>query len=253
MRDHLIIYKYPTGLIDELRDFHSNIVATWSDGETLMKREGDVGWHGNKDIRHFIRKKLRENDDFIASMGSFEETDTRVEFDDICDYSDTLTDIMKEESPGGDIRKYTTDIYGGFETSINFNLFKSKESTITGFEPISMNSVERMMSMDFCNNDLMRDSRYPTPRKILVWSDLLTERFDVKCGATGAIHWRDDDIRAGFDGFAIYGPDDQVDQFIRSSWFTEDNGVFMCPHEYDMYEPDDIDFLDRSIIRMWWD
>lgn len=253
MRDHLIVYKYPKGLIDELRDFHSHVVATWSDGETLMKREGDMDWSSDNEFRDFIREKLGENKNFIANIGSFEETDTKIKFGDICDHSDALTNVMEEESPGGDIRKYTTDIYGGFDTSIDFKLFKSKDSKITGFEPISMKSVERIMSMDFCNDELMRDSRYPTPRRILIWSDLLTERFDVKCGAMGAIHWRSDDIRAGFDGFTIYGASDRVDQFIRSSWFTEDNGVFMSPHEYDVYEPGNIDFLDRSVVRMWWD
>lgn len=254
MREHIIAYGYSDGFLEDLSNFSGNVINEWSSNEAIALRKDDLTWDRDDDFSDYIQDKLRNNEELVVNLGSFEETDTRYRFDELCNHSDELTGVIEAESPGGDIRKYTTTVYGGFDLSIDFKLFRSKDPHITGFEPISMSSVETMMSMDFCEDRILDDSRYPTGRRMLVWSDIMAKRFDIECEAMGTIHWGENaDTEAGFDGFVIRDATDEVDEFIRNTWFEDSNGLFMEPHEYDMYKSDNMEILDSSVIRMWWD
>jgi|APHM01.1.fsa_nt_gi hypothetical protein len=131
MREHIMAYGYPDGFLEEIRGFNGNIVKEWSGNEAIALRKGILGWDGDDEFSDYIQDQLRANQDLVVNMGSFEETNTRYRFDNLCDYSDDLTEVIRSESPGGDIRKYTTNIYGGFDSSIDFKLFRSKDPHIT--------------------------------------------------------------------------------------------------------------------------
>lgn len=245
--------------------------ASWDD-ETLYDLTFDP--YDNRELDRVFRDWISETThetSLIARRQNFESfvellddpsefniREDRVFFEDLR-YGDSVSDIVKRESPGGDIRKYINTTYGS-TFAIDFSMFRSLAVQITGFEPMTMGSVEELITRNICEEE-WDNPQYPPAGRILDWADLVNDEFGLECGGMGSLRFGADEIRGGFDGFVIYGADEEVKQWCDERWRAVDSWSdrdqleypFMYPDEYELYDCSDFNLDADSVIRMWWD
>lgn len=258
-RDHIIAYKPTTEFQSKISEF-ATPVTEW-DNEIVYKLNVSST---NDALKNSLRNLSFSNVNMKFSQVDIEDIGNQYKFKDIYKNSH-INDIIEKESPGGDIRKYITNTYG-FNWSLKFKFAWSWEHSITAFEPISIESVQELVKRGVLNYNTLHE-RYPSPAKIIEWSNIVNNKWGLDCGAMGTLHFRDD-IDGGFDGFVIYGADEEVLEWAKEMWggyeYEDEpkNDIFMKPHEFDMYDMKDIFHnpineqdlnYDCKVIRLWWD
>lgn len=248
---HLFAYQ-PTVAFDARIDEFGTLVTDWDD-ERLY--ELDVGPFDDE-FNDWIRTQTCETELIARSrdIGAYGSTDDQLTFSDIRPDL-PVTEVVEQENPGGDIRKYLNSLYGGVDASIDFALFRTTEPRITGFEPLSMEAVETLRESGYGESGIPADARYPTAEQVLDWATRTTAAFDaVNCGALGSLHLTDNDIRVGVNGFVIYDADAEVVSWAEDKWLADaPSSPFLQPSEFHMYEMGETPFGFGSVIRMWWD
>jgi len=267
MSDHIIVFEPDEDVINKLFEY-GNLVSTWDNGEKELLFELDNNLYSERELNSWLREKSQDDFNMVISkisskseiyewLDSDKEYENRLNIDDFIPEHSEMCEIINEESPGGDIRKYMNTIYGGQKFSINFSLFNSQDITITGMEPMSMFTVQKLFDKEFVDTSAYKGEKlyYPPAKRILEWSNIVEERWNLECGARGSFHnpYGTDTVELGFNGFVIYDADEEVKQWCNERWNSEEIAYpFMCPDEYDLLLESEKS-IPRSAIRMWWD
>lgn len=200
------------------------------------------------------------NNPHLASQNLVE----RVTIHDIMNVN-VVPDVIHKESFGGDIRKYLRSV-DQYSYRVPFKLFGTRDPVTTALEPMSISSVRKLSESEYADYKMHKNTelRKPTAGRILEWSRRVQNKWDLKCGAIGAIRYSKDNlVDVGLDGFIIYDVDEEVIEWCKkrwnpNNWFGVESGQekvkfpYMYPDEYDvMYDTQDK--TPRTAIRMWWD
>lgn len=272
--EYLHAYRAPDEVLDRLSD-HGDRFATWeTDDGTEVVFDMDDLLHNKQDLRSWLSEKThKEYLDMVVTPSRPSEvsewirtdktvTDYLTVYDLVPEAHHDVADLIAEESPGGDIRKYTSSLYGPL-FSFSFGLAKSRKVTITGMEPFTMETVEQLLDLGVAHEGMYRDEqpRYPPAERLLEWADRVDDAWGLECGALGEIHFETgESVSAGFDGFVIYDADEDVKEWCDERWDAVDSWSnrdqlefpFMYPDEYDL-RTDDEEWVTQTAIRMWWD
>lgn len=275
-QEFLLIYRPENEVIDKVQDY-GEVVSEWGHGsEVELMFELDETLYNNQDLRKWLEEKTHtEYTDMVvhpsrpSEVAEWIQTDKtvydRLTIDDLVpEYYTGVAEVIKSESPGGDIRKYANTLYGS-QFSIDFNLFGSRKVNITGMDPFSMKSVERLVELGRVEDGLQKNTlpQYPPARRILEWASLVDDKWGLECGASGALHFdrgSDEQPIGGFDGFVIFDADERVRHWCDKRWMAVDSWSnrdqldypFMYPSEYSLYTTSE-GWIPRDALRMWWD
>lgn len=276
---YALMYRPEPELVDWFEPFATNVREhTWGNGDVELMFELPSSLYGiEKESEEFDRNEIEEllhteyTDTVISCFTDAEAS----EWIDLSEHSITdfftvhdlfseeftdIADVIARESPGGDIRKYANTLYGGCPYSFDIGTMRSSKMQITGFDPFSMKSIEEMLEMGYLESGMFRDTeiRYPSAERVLEWSRRVDDRWGLDCAGIGAIHcqWGYDssEVQAGLDGFVIYDADEEVKKWADAKWGIDNPQFpFMRPDEFDLRMVENVDYVDRSRIRMWWD
>ena len=269
MTEYIFVYRPTKSILDKFKKKSIEIVDSRSFGsynEYIFQLE--YKFSNLDEFQSWLREELYTNalKTVVSNYNytkrgwisdTFEITD-EVTIEDIID-DKPVCDLIQDKTSGGDIRKYTSSFYGGVSRcSIDFKLYRSRDTQITGMEPIRMNQIQKLIDLDICSNHIKTDNPiYPPAGNILEWSKKVNDKWGLECGALGSIHISGEDrldIEMGFDGFVIYDADREVKNWCDKRWArtNHENSVFMRPSEY-TYRSKEDEMIPRSVIRMWWD
>lgn len=247
MVQYLFAYRQPSEFTARIDDF-ATPVTTWDD-EVLYKLTVD---RNDDEYNDWMRDLVNDTELIARQRRVVDYPDKRMFFEDLRPDS-PVHDIVKRETPGGDIRKYTNDIYGGVDITISCKLFRTLDKQITGFEPLSMESAEELIDLGICHEDWDETHRYPSAGRILRWADIVDDEFGLDCGGMGNLHFGSDEVDGGFNGFVIYEADEEVKEWAEEQWSSDPDDPFMRPSEFDFYDCSDYGISADSVLRMWWD
>lgn len=263
---YLFAYRPVNGLDSRVNGTKITSWGSGNDFEVLYKLDETI--RDNRDFRDWLQTKIYETDMIVREcrLGETEEwflTDKdltdRISIHDICS-DDIICDIVESETPGGDIRKYTNTITGGCMFNLKFSLYYTANISITGLEPFSMESINKLIDYGILTDEYSSDPTadiYPSGGRILEWNQQITDEFDVTCGASGSLsfrwRWEKGTFQCGTDGFIVYGVDEDVKQWCDEHWINNPSTPFMNPDEYHLYDPSDDDWVSTPTLRMWWD
>lgn len=253
MSEHVIIYNPEDVQLERFHEFFTPI-SKW--GNEIIAEVDVVSEEKVEEMKEWLRSWTFSTD-IVARLLDIEKPEQRVLFRDLYPNSN-ITDIIERETPGGDIRKYTTDLYGGIDKSIKFDAGWSQhiEHTVA-FEPILMKSLSELVDRDVAKPGRESGQHYPTGSEILSWADRVTNEFgQTYCGAIGAFHFKEGIAEAECTGFVIYGADEEIMDWANEIWFKqEDTNMRYPPSEFDMISKDEDEYSPpkADLIRMWWD
>lgn len=276
---HVVVYNPRTEVVDRILQKDASVVSEWKVNgvdEILFELKGGLFCH--RDLENWLRQKThKEYTDMVVGTSKDEEVsdwiqtaktlEDKIELVDLIPTEKEVVDSLDGEYEGGDIRKYLYSNYGGCEFTIRVNLQATRHCTITGFEPLSMNTLKSLVNIGMVSDQkpelVSGHPHYPSARRILRWASIVDEAWDVNCGAIGNLHFspnRDEDAGAGFDGFVIYDADGQIKSWCDDRWYDVDSWSdreelefpYMYPSEYDL-RTSDSEYVLEDTIRMWWD
>lgn len=253
MNDYVILYNPEDVQLEKFHEFFTP-VSKWGDeiiAEIDVVKEEEID-----EMEEWLRGWTFSTGIVARLFREIEEPEQHHLFEDLYPRSD-VTDIIQEETPGGDIRKYTTDLYGGVDLSIKFDVGWSQNIRhTTAFEPISMDSVSELVDREIVETGRGSDQYYPTGSEVLSWADRVTDEFpQAYCGAIGSFHFTDGEAEAGCTGFVIYNASEEIMNWAREIWVEEeDTNMKYPPSEFDLRtEDEDYSPPNADLIRMWWD
>ena len=175
----------------------------------------------------------------------------RVFFEDMYDDS-PLSNIVTGMTPGGDIRKYMNNRYTlGTDSAIDCKLRHTCFPDITGFEPFPMWAIQELLSKGICSAGMNDSPRYPKAERILLWSDIVQEKWGCRTGALGTMHF--DNSSAGCNGFVIYDADETIREWAADRWTTNPSHPYMRPYEFNLCDLSDSALDTDAAIRIWFD
>jgi hypothetical protein len=247
MTEYILIYNPEDVQLDRIHNFMDPI--TTQGNEIIAK----LTTNQSDDLLDWLREWTYETR-IVAAITNIEDPSRFYRFEDIYPNSD-ICKIIEKESPGGDIRKYTSDIYGGVNESITFDVCRSqKVEYITGFEPLSMHSTEFFVEKSIFETHQGPDLSYPTGKEILEWAEKVKNKFpQTYCGTIGSIHFRNDEITGGCTGFIIYNVDKEILEWAEKVWMEEEEtNMKYSPSEFNKQSVDNSP-TNSNYIRMWWD
>jgi hypothetical protein len=235
MSKNLIVYNPEDVKLHRIHEF-ATPVSSW--GNEIIT-DLDIKY-SNEELKDWL-EDLTWKTKIVANITDLEDPDNQHLFRDIYPRS-PIKKIIEKESPGGDIRKYTTDLYGGVDRSIKFDLKLSSYTLYTtGFEPISIHSLQKLVNKGICRSEKPKNQHYPTAGEILDWSSRVCGRYpSAECGAIGAFHFDDREVTVGLTGFVIYGADEQMKDWVEKEWIEEENiNMKYAPSEFDFRKSDE--------------
>lgn len=275
--EYILAYRPDEPILNKLCD-KGDLIVSWdyenSYEEYLFRLPESL--LSDKDFNDWLSEKLYSENlgTVINSFGKNTverfnnlgfELEDNIRISDLIDDGE-ICELIEKESFGGDIRKYINTLYGGVSRfSIDFSLFRSRNINITGFEPISIESVRKCVDIGLCDGGMKKNMKpsYPTGGRILEWAERVNDEWGLECGAMGSFHAsgvdrRDIDIN--FDGFVIYDANKEVKKWCDDRWADveswSDRGdlefPYMYPSEYNIRFRDKHN-IPRTSIRMWWD
>lgn len=250
--------------LDPTDEFHTHITSEYADHITTFNPD-EENEHVYK-LHDLSRDQRNTLDDYLFNS-SVLSAKTELDIPNRIQSSDpptqrsitalttntTLQEIILNETPGGDIRKYTTDMYGiDNSQAIDCDVSRSCKPMICGFEPLTMDSIELAYKNDLTNTNNPSSPRYPPAARILEWSNRVSAQLKLEARAIGTIHLDKETI--GFTGFCIIDADEHAKDWADKRWFnpTPDN-IYMHPDEYSLDDYSDSPTDYDSILRMWWD
>lgn len=276
MSDYILAYRPTTEILDRLQE-NADILEKWSYDdydeylfmldESLSENMNLKNWLSNQTYnksRGTVINAFGQNivDNWMKNDIDLRETCTIHKLIE----DKPVADLIHCESFGGDVKKYINPRYGGVSRfSIDFKLFRTRDIRITGMEPMSIDSVKKLIDLNVCSGSLKKgqDPVYPPPARLVKWADIVEDEWGLECGANGSIHISGHDrkdIEVGFSGFIIYDADEKVKEWCDERWYNVENwsdrhnidNPYMYPDEYDLRSRDE-EYTPRSAIRMWWD
>lgn len=273
----LFLYRPSDEAVDRVSR-NGTIIEEWDEGtdnhELLF--ELDESLYNNDNLRDWLSEQTHKvNLDMVVQETRPNQTAEWIQSDRtvrdrltihdlVYDGQEEVADIISDISPGGDIRKYLTAHSLSRRFSIEFGLSRTRDITITGMDPLSMDGVQRFMDVGICDADVYKDQHphYPSAQRILEWANRVDGAWGLECGAIGSISfpWKDRDIEAGFDGFCIFEADEEVKEWCDDRWSAVDSWAYREQLEYPWMYPDEYDlrfdteeWCPHTAIRMWWD
>lgn len=276
MSDYIIAYRPTSNILDRIQEY-ADILEKWSYNdydeylfmldESLSENMDFKKWLSNQTYnksRGTVINVFGQNtvDNWMKNDINLRETYTIYELLE----DKPIADLIHSESFGGDVRKYINPRYGGVSRfSIDFKLFRTRDIRITGMEPMSIDSVKKLIDLNVCSNNTQRgqNPRYPPAARLVEWADIVKNKWGLECGANGSLHISGNDrteMEVGFSGFIIYDANQKVKEWCDKKWYDVGNRSnrhnldypYMYPDEYDLRSRDE-EYTPRSAIRMWWD
>lgn len=276
MSDYIIAYRPTSNILDRIQEY-ADILEKWSYNdydeylfmldESLSENMDFKKWLSNQTYnksRGTVINVFGQNtvDNWMKNDINLRETYTIHELLE----DKPIADLIHSESFGGDVRKYINPRYGGVSRfSIDFKLFRTRDIRITGMEPMSIDSIKKLIDLNVCSNNTQRgqNPRYPPAARLVEWADIVKNKWDLECGANGSLHISGNDrteMEVGFSGFIIYDANQKVEEWCDKKWYDVGNRSnrhnldypYMYPDEYDLRSHDE-EYTPRSAIRMWWD
>lgn len=104
MTKHILIYNPEDVQLGRIHEF-ATVKSSWGE-EIIAEIDGE---YDDEEMLEWLRE-WTFNTDIVANICDIERPDQLHKFQDVYPRS-TIKDLIERESPGGDIRKYTTDIY----------------------------------------------------------------------------------------------------------------------------------------------
>lgn len=276
MSDYIIAYRPTSNILDRIQEY-ADILEKWSYNdydeylfmldESLSENMDFKKWLSNQTYnksRGTVINVFGQNtvDNWMKNDINLRETYTIYELLE----DKPIADLIHSESFGGDVRKYINPRYGGVSRfSIDFKLFRTRDIRITGMEPMSIDSVKKLIDLNVCSNNTQRgqNPRYPPAARLVEWADIVKNKWGLECGTNGSLHISGNDrteMEVGFSGFIIYDANQKVKEWCDKKWYDVGNRSnrhnldypYMYPDEYDLRSRDE-EYTPRSAIRMWWD
>lgn len=248
MRNHIIAYNYTPNFMNDI----ANYTTVCHDFRTEIILEINEDYITDSKIEEIIYEHTTQSD-MVASICNINDINEQVYLYDLCPL-DEAREIGKE-SEGGDIRKYLHQISLGYDYNIRVDTDRSNKPKTTGFEPISTKTVRTLIDYNVYKDVMSLNGHYPSVGRLLIWSDFVSEKFDLDCGIIGDFMIDEPPnptIEATADGFVIYNATDNIFKWIKNNW-KNNTDLFMRPDELDFVKDVNKNISANSYIRLWWD